>query len=178
MRDKSRIGNLFYSNKSSLEGQVKSLKSYSTSINQVLKPESCFTPVYQAFKDKSPACMKGRVCGNLATGLPSCLLTTNKMTSPMAGTWQFDFYWNNRYTFYSKFTIYRESVTRRIFLMAYKVKQYFLYMRWKIFLSLLPRKSIAKFLFSSLKILTNFNYPSSKPSSKSLLRHSEIRLFL
>jgi hypothetical protein len=33
----------------------------------------------------------------------------------MAGTWQFDFYWNNRYTFYSKFTIYRDCVTRWIF---------------------------------------------------------------
>jgi hypothetical protein len=36
------------------------------------------------------------VCGNLAAGLFSCLLIINNMTSAMAGTWQFEIFWNNR----------------------------------------------------------------------------------
>jgi hypothetical protein len=59
-----------------------------------------------------------------------------------------------------------------IFLIAYKVNHYFLYMRWwflQFCLSLLLRKSNAKFLLASLKTLTNFYNPSSNPFFKELV---------
>jgi hypothetical protein len=70
-------------------------------------------------------------------------------------------------------SLFKGTVSRdEYFWIAYKVSQYFLYLRWwflKFGLSLMLRKSNAKFLLASLKTLTNFYNPSSNPLQRACL---------